>query len=247
MPRVLVTTLAAQGAVVVRPSSGATSRLIVICHGADWTYEYPTVAALEWAPLQETMNYLVERGYAVVCPALLDTSLSASPPTTWGQTFGNNVSTTLLSDVITAAQALADIGSGKIALFGISMGNMTIFNYCRRFGQSNVAGILGIVPVCDSEWQYVSNGAKPQMDLALGAATYQSTYDPKVIASTITVPWLGWTNTADTSAPPAQAVTLAGLIPGGLGSTESRGAGGHDFTGCDGQDAHAWLDTLNWA
>lgn len=246
-------TLASQGAVVVQPLRGSVTKLFVLCHGAGTDYAYPTGVppspySAEWDGLKETIYYLAARDYTVVCPALLDTSLGLQ-----GHTFGNNASTTKLSDVITAAQALDGVGDDKIVLAGISMGNCTTMNYIRRFGSSGVAGLVGIIPVCDLEWQYTDNGASTAVNAALGVANYASaaSYDPKVIAADIDVPWLGWTNSNDESAPPEQAETLAGLIPNGLGVAEDRGAGtghadlnGHDFSRMSGRDLHNWLSAL---
>lgn len=247
-------TLAGQPADVAIPFGVGRTRLVVICHGAGLGFEYLTTDVINatyapMAPLLRMLYFLgLSRDYSVVSPALHDTSLVND-----GDTFGNNASTTQLNNVITAAKALYGVGAGKVALLGVSMGNVTIFNYFRRFGGSGIAGMLGIVPVTDLEWQYAIPAEKTAIDAALGTTTYAgaSTYDPKVIAPTLTVPWRGWTNSNDTDAPASQSVTLAGLIPNGLGAYEDRGEGspalnGHDFSGCDGRDLLNWLNSLTW-
>lgn len=258
MARVRILTLAGQNAVVVQPTNGATTKLFVLCHGYGYGYDYPvgilpSPYQTEWDALRETINHLAERGFTVVCPALWDLSLGGSAI---GDTFGNDASTTQLDNVITDAKALPGVSStNKIVLAGISMGNITTMNWARRFGQSTLAGLFGQIPVCDMQWQYVSNGAASAINAAHGTASYAAVadHDPKVIAADITVPWLAWTNDNDQSAPPSQAVTLAGLIPSGLGSAVARGNGtghadfnGHDFTRMVGADLLTWLNTLSY-
>lgn len=276
MPLITHTSIATQNAIIVQPTSRAASRMIVFCHGGGYEYQYPvdTGQHPEWTYVWESMYYLAERGFAVVVPALIDTSLTYTS-VTWpapiqkGYCFGNDVSTSQLASVISAAGTLVG-ATGKYALFGHSLGNATIFNHFRRVAdQSAIAGALTVVPVgtielyrgrdaspsggssADSSYATVNrahgiggvNGTTA-CDAAWDAI--KATKELTNIAPNVTVRWHAWTNSDDTTAPASAAVTLAGLIPSGKGTTENRGTGGHTFVNLNGKDAHAFFDSLSW-
>lgn len=241
---------------VVRPLAPTVARLVMLCHGSGLAFAPSSDIGINWPNLREMANYLALRGYAVAQPALWDVTLDIAQ---WGSTWGNNASTTILNNAVTALRALPGIAStGKIALIGGSMGNVTIANYYRRFsGTVSIAGLLGLIPASEltnKRGLDASPGAfYDEINDALGVTTNaqfttaKATYDPPAIAPSVAVPWALWTNSDDTTCPPAEAVTLAALVPSARGTTRNMGTGGHDFNNVTGKDVLDWLDTLNWS
>lgn len=256
----LYETLGGQVSEVAMPSRGDRSRLIVFCHGDGLPFQYvsaiiPSPDTLSVGTFQEMVGYLTDRNYSVVLPPLWDTTLT--PSSTWGTTWGSDQSTTLLANTISGAQAIAGINpSGKYALMSFSMGNMTIMNHFRRVGGTSIAGMLAIepaasMPVYRGTDAVPNGGAYTLINAGLhiaatGSDAAAAVFDPMTIGPTLTVPWRGWTNSNDATTLPSEAVALAATMPGGLGTTASRGSGGHDFSGCDGKAAHDWFETLAW-
>lgn len=235
--RVTVTALASQYAVLVRPSNGATGRLVAVCHGAFPAWNFVTDHSVSWPKLRDMAFYLADRGYAVLVPELSVAGL-VDPFDTWG----NNASTTQLDDVITAAKALPGVSAGNYAVIGCSMGCVTALNHIRRKSYSGIAGVLGLAPAVaispyrgtdaaqGSFYAEVNSAFAVANDAAWEAA--KTPYEPIAFASAITVPVALWTNSNDLVATP----TLADLMRDGNPTMISRtnlgvsgGASGHDF------------------
>lgn len=242
MGTTLVTTLAGQAATVSWPTRTSTGRLVVFVHGGGLNYDFATAdpaaatSSAAYTRIQELIEYLTFRGYCVVCANLLDTSLTALNQ---GDTFGNDVSTTQLANVITAAKALPNVSQGKYGLVGFSSACFTNANHIRRVGNSGIAGLLNFCPSFVMDLYRGSDaahgGPSPQgiAYAALNAAHLQTAvsgfnagttvndakwavvkgiYEPAVIAPTVTVPWGFWSHSNDPIAPPTQAsTTLAAL------------------------------------
>lgn len=256
MAGIRVLTLAGQPAVVMQPHSRGTTKLLVVCHGAGTTFEWAVTTndpgGLTVSGFNSILYYLAERDYTVVCPALWDVGLALP-----GHTFGNDVSVNQLEAVIAAAQALTGVQpSGKIALAGQSMGNVTLCNYIRQNGNGSLAGLFGLHPVADLAWQYTNNGGSSSINAALGIASVAgcAPYDPMTLASSITVPWRGYYVSDDGQTLAQDVIDFAALIPSGNGSTVNLGVASsaannkHNYANFAGQgrQIHEWLGGLPW-
>jgi hypothetical protein len=248
----LVTTLAGQNANVAYPTRMATGRLIILVHGGGLDYEFACVAPANgsqaYTRFQELIDFLTVRGFVVACPALYDTSL---PLLNWGDTFGNDASTTQLASVVTAAKALPNVSQGKYGLITFSAGCMTVANHVRRQGNSGIAGMLSICPAANIGWYRGTdashgtgstageaygpvnqahgiggaNGTTTPCDSAWNAIA--AVKEPSVIAPTVTIPWAFWTSSNDPQAVPTQgALTMSALaasVGNGMGTWRDMG------------------------
>lgn len=249
--RITVGALAGQDYSIALPGRSSVSRLVVLLHGAGYGWEFANSADPDWDDLREMVRYLAARNYAVLCLMLYDFSLTG----TEGETWGNNASTDQLASAITAAQALPGVSSGKYALVGLSMGNVTAANHARRVTQSAMAGMLGVIPASDLQTHRGTDATQgtyyASINAALGVAndsqftTAKATYNPLAIGPSITIPWALWYNSDDTTVPSADVTALAATNPTYITAT-NRGTGGHDFNNVTGADVHGWLEGLSW-
>lgn len=275
--------LAGQGAIVSRPTRASRNRLLVLARGGSSSgfYAYVTsilygvdVAAGEvtWndfnQPMRDLIDFLAERGYVVVSPMLYDSAQTGKA--SQGAEFGNDASTTQLANVITAAQALPGVGAGKYGLLSFSMGSATISNYVRRFGQTNVAGMLSFCPLSNLSVDFRGTDAAPaslyaavNLSHGIGGAAGTTACDaawapiaavkePYVIAASVTIPWGLWTNDNDALTPSVDAY-LNPAIPAQYRNRRAMGNGstagtiaGHDFSRIVAKDVHDYLDTWAW-
>ena len=265
------TTLAGQSAIISRSSRPSTNRLLVFCHGGmslneEWQVQTNDATLWVTQKMKDLTNYLVDRGFAVVTPALFDTALTFP-----GTTMGNNPSTTQLDAVITAAKALPGISSGKHGFMSWSMGANTILNWIRRFGQTNLAGTLMFLPnvgalsvgrgtdAAQGSGYGLVNNAFAALAASLATTTNDAffntsvypVYDPPVIAPTLTKPVGLFTNADDLTTPPSLSDSFAALMPNGLATRFNMGTSsglnsGHNFERIPSKESHEYLSTLNW-
>ncbi len=252
--RVSSTSLASQLATVARPMPGGTGRLVVVCHGAGTAYDFVADHGVSWPTLRTTAYWLAERGYTVVVPQLIDSSLASA-----GQTWGNNASTTQLDSVVTAAKALAGVSAGNYALIGCSMGALTALNHARRKSYTGIAGVLGLIPATVIN-SYRGTTAAPgsnyaEINAAFGVSSngqwnaVRATYEPANFGASFTFPVGLWTNSNDTFAPSSDAAALAATNATWITQTNlgvSAGASGHDFDLVTPDAVDSWLAGLSW-
>jgi dienelactone hydrolase len=273
--RTHVTTLAGQGANVSFPNRTSTGRLVIFVHGGGLDYEFatvmPSLGSQAYTRIQELIDYLTFRGYVVVCPALLDTSLGAL---TQGDHFGNDASTTQLASVITAAKALPNVSQGKYGLIGFSSACLTVANHARRVSSAGIAGMLSLCPAFNISFyrgrDAAQGSAYANVNAAHGVANDAAwdlkvpTFEPAAIAPSIAVPWGLWSSSNDPAAPPSQSATapasqvgltasgIAALVPGGKGSWRDMGATntgvnlGHNTVLVEPKDVQDFLETWAW-
>ena len=280
----LLTTLAGQTAVISSQVRPTESRLLVFARGgsASVTHAYATdirfdasdiATGVTWnqfhAPLRLMIDYLVERGFMVVTPALFDASLIGT--VAQGGESGNDASTTLLASVITEAQALPGVASGNYGLISFSMGCPTIANHARRVSYTGIAGMLSICPLGVLE-EFRGRDAAQGISYAginlahgiggvAGTTACDAAWDdiaavkePAAIAPNVTFPWGIWSNDNDTAVPPADhADVVNAAIPSQYRNRVAMGngvatspIGGHDYSQIDGAEVYAYVSTWNW-
>lgn len=251
--KVTITTLNSQLATIAQPVNGM-GRLVVFCHGAGTTYDFIADHGVTWPTLRATANFLAARGYVVVTPELIDSTL-----TSVGQTWGNNSSTTRLGDVVTAAKALPGVSQGKYALVGMSMGGLTVFNHARRLAYAGIAGVLGLIPATDIQSHRGTDGVQganyAEINNAYSVANdagwdaIKATYQPANFGANFPFKVGLWTNSNDLVATQARADLLVATNGTWISRTNlgvSAGGSGHDFDLVTPAAVHTWLDGLSW-
>lgn len=139
-----------------------------------------------------------------------------------GNTFGNDLSQTLITTMISLADAIPGVDVSKIHMAGASMGNAPQFRYAGN-NPTKVASILGLIPYSDPVAVRDSNrlGLRTTIEAAWSIgnsdplpsqALLKETHAPVVNSNGI--PYLAYYAGDDTAALPAEVTTLAGLAGG---------------------------------
>jgi hypothetical protein len=279
--RTLVTTLAGQNATVSWPTKTTTGRLVIFVHGGGLNYDFATADPLAstssaaYTRIQELIAYLTLRGTCtVVCPNLLDTSLTAINQ---GDTFGNDASTTQLANVIAAVRLLPNVSQGKYGLIGFSSACFTMANHIRRVGNSGIAGMLNLCPAYNISFYRGRDASQGSVYTPINAAhgiaatgsdsawdAIAAVKEPWIIAPSVTVPWGLWSDSNDPAAPPSQSATApaaqVGLTLSALAAQVGNNAGiwvdmgatdtnvniGHNTVNVNPANVLAFLDTWSW-
>jgi pimeloyl-ACP methyl ester carboxylesterase len=130
------------------------NRLIIWCHSAGYAIDdlFSPVADTgiegDPIPIGQVLMALAEAGFVVIMPMHGDGSGAPA-----GGAWGNDTARTRISQLQAWAQTTgANKGgarSGKVALFGGSMGGTTTWSYAKSIGYANVAGIATVAGALD--------------------------------------------------------------------------------------------------
>lgn len=223
---------------------------VILLHGAggeEWLAEpamFPGVASV--------IDALAKRFTIFVPDGRDGVSLNGS------HTWGTDASTDTVDHAITYAQATPElqVASGKILLFGTSMGFVTACNYARRF-PNKVAGVIGVSGATDVDYHY-ANGYAANIDGAYGGSWANNgklpvSHSPRDFAAQLpSVPLMMWTAPNDTTVPPTGAGSheaFMAAFPGTRKAALNTGVGGHNdlaWTGIDKAAVLDFADNADW-
>lgn len=180
-----------------------------------------------------------------------------------GNTFGNNLSQTLIDSMFTVASGITGVDASKAHMAGASMGNAPQFRYAAN-NPTKVKSLLGLIPYSDPVAVRNENrrGLKTTIEAAWGIgsgdplpaqALLKETHAPLIAAANI--PYLAFYASDDTAALPAEVTALASLANGtaisvgALGHTNMAlyAAALHGVGGITGDGSQIWKHYIDWS
>lgn len=211
------------------------------------------------APIRETARILCDAGYVLL------NSYHGGTYQTWGNDYSLNFLDEWTTYMFNTHPMTA--GQTKLAIIGLSMGNVTGFNYTVR-NQAIVAGMVGVVPSCSLEFQYNGGvegagltGFFPnEINFAYGLpygppdsnnaptlnATVKAQRDPLTRASELNgvIPYHIFNNTDDVI---VDGATTVPAFATAVGATITNGTGNHFEWDIDNTVLLNFLNGLNWS
>ena len=222
-----------------RPRLLHAGPLVVLCHGAGGT----------------GLGFQTDSGSAALINRLADAGFHALAPRLTGtHTWGNDASTDALDASVTYAQTSLGAAAGKVFLVGASMGNITAWNYYRRF-PSKVTGIAAVAGAANLAYHASGNDAatgKYQTEVwaaytnQAGYEAAAATHDPLLFAAGLAdLPFRAWHDSTDPVAPLTHIQSLAAAVGGDVVQVGSTGV--HDaWYGLDFMDLLGFIADANW-
>lgn len=230
---------------------------LVYCHGytADLIPELEARNPAVGPGMYRILNAIADRlGLPIVSLAMGSPGGTGNPPATpaatnpWGNPTGVNRVGLAKAYLQGAAVGAAP---GKVALFGQSMGHLSVMNYAAA-NLGSVACVVSSMGVADLNNIHGQATYLSSIDTAFGGTWTQAangaTSNPLTQAQAgkfAGLPWRGYVGTADTTAPLAQAQSLAAAI-GATASVVPIGGAVHDWNAVAQyplEDLLAFLDT----
>jgi pimeloyl-ACP methyl ester carboxylesterase len=165
--------------------------------------------------------------------------VDAGGATAWG----NDTAIARMGDAKTYLQGTLGAKTGKIFLWGFSMGALSALNWART-NLSSVAAIALVCPATDLADLHDNRGFGTEINTAYtnlaGYTAALPTHSPVQFASTLTVPCKVWYGDADTTIPPST-VTAFNAAYGGSISTVAMAGIGHNPVPVPPQDVVSFL------
>jgi pimeloyl-ACP methyl ester carboxylesterase len=150
-----------------------------------------------------------------------------------GNSWGNATASARMNDAYALLQGSMGAKAGKVIVIGYSMGHVVVANWAAA-NPTKVAGIVGLLPVCDMADIYAQSNYVGSINTAYGGsynnATLGGTNNPLVMANAgkfATIPWKGYSIADDTIATYSKVQAMATAVGANGSIVTLAGSGGH--------------------